>query len=293
MSTIGLAPLLGIDGPLPLAPRHNLFTVALDLDDPQVRADLGIGANARWQAGVNVLPRPTATPFGWDPCSEGATMRPKDSGSARDWVEFLPFVAYIPDFCSGIGIGSWERFKQLVDEGLLAIESFAAERQLAQGQPMGSNPSLNDANLGPLLAAAAVGPVEGLALLETAIGETARQGVIHVTPGIATSWASEDLISADGSVMRTTACGTPVVIGNGYIGTDPDTHPSPSGDQEYAFATGPVFVGRGPLEELPVDISDALDTSNNDVVYRAERELLVGWDGVLQAGVLIDRSATP
>lgn len=291
MSTLGLAPLLGIDGPLPLAPKHNLLTVVLDLDDPRVREQLGMGQGARWTAGVNVLPRPTDVPFGFDPCATG-TMRVKDSGSERDWIEFLPFVAYIPDFCSGMGIGDWERFKQLVDDGLLALESYAAEVQLAQGQPIGSNPSLNDTNLVPL-AAGAVGPVEGMALLENAIAATGRQGVIHATPGIGTMWTSRDLLTDEGDALMTVATGTPVVIGYGYVGTDPDAQASPSGDQEWAFATGPVFFGRGPLEELTADIASSLDRSNNDLTYRAEREMLVGWDGVLQAGVLIDRSATP
>ncbi len=293
MSSIATAPLLGIDGPLPLAPKFNLFTVALDLDDPRVREQLGIGQGDRWQAGVNVLPRPVQTPFGWTPCSAG-TMRVKDDGSSRDYLTFYPFVAYLPDFCSGLGVGDWERFIDITNDALLATEVFAAERQLARGSPEGQNPSLNDNALDAAhLVGADVSPAEGLALLENEIGETARQGVIHVAPATATYWAKDYLIEADGDIMRTVAHGTPVVVGNGYIGTDPDLLPAPSGRKEYAFATGPVFAGRGDVRESDGPIGEYLDREVNDVVYRAERLLLVGWDGALQVAVRIDRSVTP
>lgn len=291
MSSVALAPLLGIDGPLPLAPRYNFFTVALDLDDPRVRQQLGMQQGDRWQAGVNVLPRPTQTPFGWTPCSPG-TMRVKEDGSQRDWITFLPFVAYIPDFCSGLGVGDWDYFKGVVEDALTATESFAAEVQFAKGEPEGTNPSLNDNHTASLLGTD-VSPAEGLALLENAIGATAREGVIHATPATGTYWTKDYLIEPDGSVMRTVAHGTPVIIGNGYIGTDPDLLPAPSGRKEYAFATGPVFAGRGPVRESNGPIGEYLDRQVNDVVYRAEREMLVGWDGALQVAVRIDRSVTP
>lgn len=292
MSSVALAPLLGIDGPLPLAPKFNFFSVALDLDDPRVREQLGIAQGDRWQAGVNVVPRPTQTPLGWEPCSAG-TMRTKENGEARDWFEFLPFVAYIPDFCSAMGIGDFERFKELVEDALFALESYAAELQFASGSPIGTNLSLNHSSVDDLGVGSAVGPIEGAALLENAIGETGRAGVLHVTPGIATSLAANDLVYQNGDVLRTIARDTAVIVGNGYIGTDPDTKASPSGDTEWAFATGPVFAGRGPVRESDGPISEWLDREVNDVTYRGERELLVGWDGALLAGVRIDRSATP
>jgi hypothetical protein len=42
----------------------------------------------------------------------------------------------------------------------------------------------------------------------------------------------------------------------------------------------PVLVGG--------DINGSLDTSNNDVTFRAERYALASWDTALQAAVLID-----
>jgi hypothetical protein len=291
MSTIvaTVAP-IAVDGPLPVAPAFSFFSVALDLDTEEGLMALGIDAGERIGGGVSLLPRPTDKPFGFDPCSAG-TMREKEEASERTVRTFLPFQAYVPEFCSGMGVGPWEEFKANANAVLLATDAYAAERQFAFGLPMGDNPSLNDTNL--VVLGSGVGPMEGLALLENAIGGTGRAGVIHATPGIATMWTANRALLWTGDVIRTVATRTPVIVGHGYIETDPDAAPGPTGDQEWAFATGPVFGWRGPLEELAEDIASTLDRSVNDVHYRAERDMLVGWDGVLQAGVLIDRSATP
>jgi hypothetical protein len=302
MSTIevGAAPRIALLGPPPVAPAHNLFTVALDLLDPAVQESMGLEYSDRVWGGVNVWPYPSSKPFGFDNCAEG-TMRVKEGSTDDDRPtvrSFIPFTAYIPDACSAIGIGdTWEKFKERADGVLMATEAWAAERQLAHGQPIGGSvadgfqPSLNDTNLISL--GADVGPAEGLALLEDAGGQTGRQYVIHATPGIATMWASNRLLLWTGDVIRTVATRTPVIVGHGYIDIDPDAQVGPSSDKEWAFVTGPVFAARGPLMPLSDDIAETLDRDLNDVVYRAEREILVGWDGVLQAGVLIDRSATP
>jgi len=278
-------------GPLPVAPAFNFFSVALDLNDPAVQAQMFFPDEPfRWRAGVNVLPRPGELPSGFVPCSTG-TMRQKETSEGRDYGTFDAFTAYIPDFCTAFGIGDWEDFKDQANATILATESFAAERQFAQGQPMEDNPSLDDVNLAVL--GSGVGPMEGLALLENAIGGTGRAGVIHATPAIATMWSASRALLWTGDVIRTVATRTPVIVGHGYIGTDPDAAASPTGDTEWAFATGPVFFVRGDLMELSDDIAETLDRDQNDLQYRAERDILVGWDGVLQAGVLIDRSATP
>jgi hypothetical protein len=219
----------------------------------------------------------------------------KEDGSDADDENptFEAFTAYVPEFCTSYGIGDWERFKARANSVLLATDAFAAERQLAKGLPMGNNPSLNDANLVDLGGGSAVGPVEALALLENAGGATGREYVIHATPGAASAWSANRMLLWTGDVIRTVATRTPVIVGTGYIGTDPDTKAGPAGDTDWAFVTGPVFAARGELGELTEEIAEALDRSNNDLVYRAERDILVGWDQVLQAGVRVDRSATP
>ena len=122
-------------------------------------------------------------------------------------------------------------------------------------------------------------------------------GVIHAPPGQVAAWTSKgELISKDGEgLLRTTGNWTPVVSGYGYLDIDPDEL---SGRRKRRYAVGirdwpDRRWGGGGFTELAEDIAQALNRENNDVVYRAEREILVGWDTVLQAGVLIDRSASP
>lgn len=293
MSTIGIAPRLPLLGPPPEAPQFHFWTVALDLNDPDVRAEMRFAGEDefRWTAGVEVLPYPTDPPFGWNHCDTG-TMRDKDLlAEGRDWRTFDPFIAYVPEFCTGMGAGPWEQFQSRADKVLLASDAYSAERQLAFGQPNEENPSLDDTNL--VVLGSNVGPTEGLALLEDAGAQTARAYVIHATPAIATMWASNRLLLWMGDRIVTVATRTPVIVGHGYVDVDPDAAPGPVGDTEWAFVTGPVFGARGPLTPLTEELSESLDRTNNDLNYIAEREMLVGWDGYLQAGVLIDRSATP
>lgn len=292
-TTTGIAPYASMSGPRPAALAHNIFTVALDLRDADVREALRI--EGRPSVGVTVWGLPTDTPFGFDYCSAG-TMRTKDDGAGAtpDMKTFLPFGAYIPEQCSGISMGhDWPGFQSRADDVLEATLAFAAERQLATGYAQGANPSLNDSNLADLGAGSAVGPVEALALLENAGAATGRSYVIHATPGAATAWASNRLLLWNGDRAVTVAMRTPVIVGSGYIGTDPDTKPGPAGDTDWAFVTGPVFYWLGEETQLAESIAETMDRATNDVVYRSEVELLVGWDGVLQSGVRIDRSATP
>lgn len=277
MSTQALAPPAAIEGPLPVAPAYNLLRYA-DL--------LG----GRWEGGVDVRGLPPGVPQGFDPCSTG-TDRTKEEGDAPPRGLFQPFTAYVAESCSGLGLGPWDEFKARANSVILATDAYAAEQQLASGAYV-AGPYLGDGELDALASGAAVGPLEGLALLEDAIAATARMGVIHATPSTVTLWGDRVVRDGDG-LLRTVAAWTPVVSGYGYVGADPDDEASPSEVQAWAFATGPVFAGVGELVEIPEDVADAVERTLNDVIYRAERYLLIGWDTALQAGVLIDRSETP
>lgn len=308
MSVLESAGTIPIEGPLPLAPNFGFFSVAIDLNDPRLGEFMDISyapaspGGIRWEAGVTVRPFPTSTPYGFDPCWEpDSTFRVKEEGDDRENVTFRGFEVYLPDQCSGLGAGPWEEFKERANATIRATVNFAAERQFARGYAV-DNRSLNDINLDVL--GTSLGPAEGLARLENAIGKTGRAGVIHATPAVATLWSASRLLLWTGDQIRTVATRTPVIVGGGYIGTDPDSAASPgdvsddpgaapTGDTEWAFATGPVFGGIGELRELDEDIASTIDRAQNDLIYRAEQHMVVGWDGVLQVGVLIDRSATP
>ena len=283
MSTTGVGPLLTINGPVPEAPPYSLTNI------PGVVVDRDTG---RWMNGVNIYGYPSDTPSLWAPCSEG-TFTVKDEGSDPPIERFDPFAVYTPITCSTMGVGSTREFMDRAELVLEATLSMGVEAGLAQGVPgqlTNVNPYFGDSNL-TILGGGAVGPVVGLSYLENAIGATGRRGVIHLTPAVATAVADNlcyHEIDGYEGMYPYTASGNQVIIGNGYIGTDPDLGGSPAAGQDYIFATGPVELRVGPL--VFNDLAETIERSTNEVTFRAERHVLAEWDGFLQAGVLVDWS---
>jgi hypothetical protein len=276
VSVTAIGPATTLDGPLPREPRYSLLSV------PGVLVSEGDGD---FLNGVNLWGYPSSVPSLWDPCSTG-TNRTKEDESEIPLARFDPFGAYLPIVCSALGLP--DGFEDRAEAALRATLSFAVEQSLSEGFPGSTNPNFTDSDLVILPAApgTAQTPETGLALLEEAIGATGREGIIHATPAIASAWGFDKLETRDG--LRT-ANGTPVAVGGGYIGADPALGTSPiANDTGWAFATGPVEVRLSEFQMLPDDISEALDRSINEVVYRAERYVLATWDTALQAGVLIN-----
>lgn len=278
MSTMVYGPPFAIDGPVPVAPPFRLLDTAtiLPFSDPH------------WQNGVQVYPFPYDIPDATTPCLEG-TFRDKGAGDGWDLPIFGPFTIYLPESCSSMSITSQEEFKARAELVLGATESFPAERQLAAGSFVPTNPYIGDANV-TILGAGAESSQEALAFLEDAIGATGRQGLIHAPPSIITAWARDFLVFRDGQRL-VTPNGTPVVSGDGYIDTKPDGTPALGATEQYAYATGPVQIIRSEVFMTPETVREALDRETNLITYRAERTLVANWDTALQAAVLIDRTA--
>lgn len=275
MSVTAVGPALDIDGPLPVAPDYSLLSI------PGVL----LGDGDRWMNGVNVYGYPADVPSTWEPCSTG-TDRTKDGTSDQPLPRFDSFGIVVPIACDAMSIGDWRDFAGRAEKVLQATQSYSVEEALSQGVDLSSNPFLGDANLAILAGGAAVTPEVGLAYLEDAIGATGRAGMIHATPSVASSWSWLE----DQNGVLTTKIGTPVAVGGGYIGADPVSGASPAAGQSWAFATGPVQVRLSDVQLVGDDLMSSLDTSNNDVVFRAEKYALAIWDTALQAGVLIDWS---
>jgi hypothetical protein len=273
MSTVtAVGPALDIDGPLPSPPPHRLLSIPGVLQE-------GPG---RWQNGVNVYGYPEETPGLWEPCSSG-TFRVKDEGGGVSQPRFDPVGLYIPITCSTLGMGDWRDFAGRAEAVLDATQSFGVEEALSQGVSGSTNPFLGDANVS-VLGGGAVTPIVGLSWLEDAVGATGRAGLIHATPSVVASWS--DLLLVEGGTLYTYN-GTPVAVGGGYIGAEANGSAAGAG-QSYAFATGPVEVMLSDVSLVGDDINGSLDTSANEVTFRAERFALAEWDTALQAAVLID-----
>jgi len=272
VSVIAVGPALALDGPLPASPPYSLLKV------PGVVVEDG----DRWMNGVNVDGYPSDTPSLWEPCSEG-TFRTKVEGTETPMPRFDSFVVYLPITCSALSIGDVRMFQERARRALEATLSFGVEEALSQGVVMSTNPFLGDSNV-TILGGGAVTPEVGLRWLEDAIGETGRAGMIHATPATVAAWEFEALETGD--VLRTPN-GTPVAVGGGYIGAEANGS-APGAGSAYAFASGPVQVRLSDMQMVGEDINGTLDTSLNDVTFRAEIYALAVWDTALQAAVLID-----
>ena len=264
---------LDLNGPRPVAPPHSL------VNTPGVVVEHD---NGRWLNGVNQIAFPEDVPSLWEPCSEG-TFRVKTDGVPFRITTFDAFVVYLPVQCSSLGL--YQGLQEQAETVLDATQSMGIEEALVQGVAGSANPYFGDVNLA-ILGGGAVSAVVALSYLENAIGATGRKGIIHATPAIVTALNNLELEDVNGTL--TTANGTPVVSGDGYIGSDPDAGASPTAGQDWMYATGPVEIRLGPVAMTTV--AESLDRSDNTLTFRAERYVLATWDGALQAGVLVDWS---
>lgn len=279
MSTFtAVGPSLALDGPLPVKPRYGL------LDIPGVRK-----AADRELNGVVVYGYPEDAPASWEPCSSG-TFRTKDEGGEVSTPRFDAVGLYVPVTCSAMNVNNngntWRDFAGRAEKVLEATLSYGVTQVLSQGVVGSANPFLGDAGVTKLNGGASTEAGGALAYLENAIGATGRKGMIHADPATATAWALY-LEDRDGDVKYTIANGTPVSISGGYTGGKANGSSAAAGTS-WAYASGPVEVYVGEATLVGEDINGTLDTSNNDVTFRAERFVLAEWDTALQAAVLVD-----
>ena len=286
IDTAGAVPL---DAPLPQPRRFTLLDTA----------GLVTGTDERWLAGGALQGYPPGPAYTHDPCGEG-TYRVKATGGEMAAPRLGTFTVYVPGVCTAKSIGSdpsW--YKNRLGLAFQAVESTAVERFLATGDGHALlGPYITDGNLDILNSGAATNYLEGLALLEDAIA-TVGSGMIHVTPALAVYLASMFLIAPVRGMMQTTL-GTPVAVGAGYVAAYPDNAPgTPPDGQEWAYATAAVQYRRdADVTIMPGNYAQAIDRSQNEVVFIAERSYLLSWVGRIdsndetniQAGVLIDRT---
>ena len=276
MSTIeAVGPAFSLDGPPPLAPPYSL----LQQEGVVVERDA-----TRVLNGVNVWAYPTGCSSLWEPCLDG-TFRIKDDSSSQPTTRFDAFVVYKPVTCSAIGLRDPEELFNRAEAVLDATLSAGVERALAEGVDSSTNPFFGDANVDDLTGGTAVSAGVALSMLEEAIGETCRMGMLHFTPAVVS--ALQAFPVGDPSALET-ANGTPVISGMGYQGVDTSFLASPGATEDWAFATGPPRVYMGPVRLDSV--KDNLDPADNTLTFRAERYVLAIWDGVLQAAALVDWS---
>jgi hypothetical protein len=289
MSTFtAIGPALDLDGPLPVAPEHSLLETMLRTPSGGLRSVVRERDATRVLNGVNVWGYPTGCSELWEPCSDG-TYRTKTEESEQPSPRFDSYAVYKPVMCSGIGLSneSAAELNERISLVLDATLSAGVELSLVQGVEGSSNAFVGDANVTDLTPTpgTAVSPGVALSILENAIGETCREGMIGATP--ASVVALQAFPVGDASDRRlVTANGTPVYSSDGLINIDTAALPATTGTEDWMVAHGPVDVYLGPT--VTQNVRPSLDRSDNTLVFRAERYVLHVWDTALQAAVLVD-----
>lgn len=289
LPALGAGPLWRIDGPLPLAPRYGLLQAA-KAESVQIVPDEDGGVE-RWINGVSVWPYPTDPARIFDAASLcGSAPESKEEGDEIPLPVFSAFTVYLPVVCTTRVIGGEDEiFRARASAALAAVEGSAAESVLIGGAGL-TTPYLGDGEGTYPNSNTKTSAINALALLENEIAKSQREGVIHVTPALATVMAAGHAISDDGRGVLRTINGTVVIPGTGYVDAlHPIGHPAATSTEEWAFATGPVQVRRSAVFVNPETAAQATDRSINKTVYRAERYYLVNWDTAVQSAVLVER----
>lgn len=277
MSVTAVGPAVALDGPLPVAPPQSL----LNTPGIVVAEDA-----TRVLNGANVWMYPTGCSELWEPCSDG-TFRVKSDESTMLAPRFDAFVVYKSVTCSTFGMADVEELARRAERVLDATLSAGVERALAAGVDGSSNPFFADANVVDVTPTpgTAVSPRVGVSALEEAIGNTCRQGLLHLTPAVIAGLPAP---LREGATLAT-ANGTPIASGMGYQGVEVTGEADTT--EDWVFATGGVQVYLGPVQMTTV--KESMDRSVNEVTFRAEKYVLAVWDGIdndelAAAAVLVD-----
>lgn len=122
----------------------------------------------------------------------------------------------------------------------------------------------------------AVSVSTGVAALEGCLADSyGGIGVLHIPAGVAALLGRDSILTLENGVPRTMA-GNCAVIGAGYsINTGPGGIPAEPGTA-WLYITGPLQIRRGPVDVLPVERGQAIDTRFNDLRLLAEQTYVVG-----------------
>ncbi len=216
-----------------------------------------------------------------------------------------PFKLSLHDRCSTWG---WKEneYEERVTRALDVKRHWAVDREWEKGELIPTNLHLAATYAGQpdpttvtLAAGAAVSPVNALALLDEAIGNSANvigRGYIWASAFVAGLWRNAGMLTYEnvdddaGVGSRATIlspAGNHVVIGNGFEGRGPAGTVLASHSAQWAYATDPVVVVQGTPETTPGTMIEATDFGTNTVVFRQEQWLAVLWAGLLHAAVLV------
>lgn len=277
-----------IPAPVRQPHRFGLFSVANVADVTDAHELLGV----QWE------PLPCERPGLWvDDCAPntgagegegegGEDSYPNEKAPAvqPEPVEADPITVYGSWFCLKLGY-TLDEVQARARAHLLAGEQQSVEYAVWTGDG-GNRPYLADpetVNLGEATCAAQL-----LAMLyEHADTAFTGEPVIHM-PRPVVPWLTDHVTRESGRLVTTQ--GVPIAAGAGYTeaNTGPGGTRAPEGSY-WVYATGPVTVRRGPIDNVPSPTSAGFNRRDNTLLALAERQYVVGWD-CLTAAVLFTPS---
>lgn len=259
-----------------LAPgRRGLIPAAIEVAEPTDRWINGFAYEAESCDAAQALPIFCNPGMGDD----GYEKEPGESGGL---IEYDPWSIVGADFCTTLERGRDREGR--ARRQLAATEGFQIEAELWDGaiaQAEGyDNPYFAKAGVATDLGTAGV--VAAFAELEQGLAEClhGQRGMIHAMPFTVSLWASAGLVRVEGGLLLSTL-DTIVVSGSGYSGSapgDPPTPPADPSDAANAYATGLVYLRRGPI--FPADDGDMasrIDRQVNDETVFVERAAAATW----------------
>lgn len=194
-------------------------------------------------------------------------------------LEFDPVTIYSDWLCGPIGMTSQERMQKsqiaLECSEDREIENFFYESFLTAGSGIAINTDLT-----PVSIAAGVGFLEG-AMSQVQCGEP----TIHAPREMGEVAASFRLTYGAGNMLRT-AMGSPWAFGSGYGNVGPDGVPPPVG-VVWLYATGPMYLAQSEVFMNPPTFADALNRTNNELRWEANRTSLVATNSCVVYAVAV------
>lgn len=263
MSAPLVNPLVTVDEPAPEVAGYGLYSAATVLNPTDSHTQAGV----QWESTACG----TSGPF-----QVGCGVQvPWPLRGGQTWVEAHPFGVGAGVDCKLVGTTA-DHLRDLARTDLRLTEQWAIERAYWTGEVFAvgvDSPHLADAERATILSATPVSPARAIGLLEHAIGQfTGAVGVVHASR-LAFGYL-KGFVSENAGKMRT-ELGTRVAFGTGYPGTAPDGT-DPGAGVTWLYATGPVLVNLGPVQDLPTDPRLALDRETNDARVHAVRIVSVG-----------------
>lgn len=263
-------------------PMHGLQASAAEVQTP-----------TRWELGATFCPENCVEAAGWDPdCAawpEGVKPEKSTAEHPLDCYDVMPYVLESPFECDSQGFATLD-FAGRARRQLEAATSKGMEFELWTGTLKPANPRL-DGGATVLASGAAVSLLKGLSLLSQALSNCAHggRGMIHAPTFIVDQAIARYgfLYQVVGNRIVSANRGDVIVSGTGYPGTGADGTAVADG-KSWVYATGPVQYRLTETEVYPDNVADATDRRQNNIEYRAERQVLANFDPCCHFGILID-----